>query len=69
MKVYQYMHLLLFVIQILFFVGLGHYEINMVKALFKLLWQVGIQDLGKMLGFRSPKALATCESASGMYII
>jgi hypothetical protein len=40
----------------------------MTKALFKLLWDIGLVDLAKMLGFRSPKALAACQSASGMYI-
>ncbi|VDH89381.1 Hypothetical predicted protein, partial [Mytilus galloprovincialis] len=38
---------------ILLLPGQGHYEINMVKALFKLLWDIGLIDLAKMLGFSS----------------
>ena len=44
--------------------GLGHYEINMVKSCFKLLWDVILQDTAKMLGFKSARALAACERAS-----
>ncbi|XP_076087738.1 uncharacterized protein LOC143058159 [Mytilus galloprovincialis] len=40
---------------------LGHYEINMSKALMKLLWDVIIIDLAKMLGFKSIKALQACQ--------
>lgn len=29
-------------IALIHFFGLGHYEINMLKALFKLLWDVGL---------------------------
>lgn len=43
--------------------GHGHFEINMTKALFKLLWELCLVDLAKMLGFKSPKALASCQSA------
>ncbi|XP_071138418.1 uncharacterized protein [Mytilus edulis] len=46
---------------ILLLPGPGHYEINMVKALFKLLWDVGLLDLAKMLGFVSIKALQACQ--------
>ncbi|XP_069122376.1 uncharacterized protein [Argopecten irradians] len=46
--------------------GLGHYEINMVKAVFKLLWPVCIVDLAKMLEFKTTKALASCENAAGV---
>ncbi|KAJ8300772.1 hypothetical protein KUTeg_022291 [Tegillarca granosa] len=48
--------------------GLGHYKINMTKALCKLLWNVGLADLAKMLGFVSPKALASCQSCTSWYI-
>lgn len=43
--------------------GHGQFEINMTKAMFKLLW-----DLAKMLGFISLKALAECQSASGIIV-
>ncbi|XP_062590244.1 uncharacterized protein LOC134251839 [Saccostrea cucullata] len=35
----------------------------MTKALFKLLWDVCLMELAKMLGFKSPKALAACQAA------
>ncbi|XP_062603684.1 uncharacterized protein LOC134265484 [Saccostrea cucullata] len=44
--------------------GLGHYEINMTKALFRLLWDIALVDLAKLLGFQSPKAQASCKSAN-----
>ncbi|XP_069103763.1 uncharacterized protein [Argopecten irradians] len=44
--------------------GLGHVEINMVKCMFKLLWEVFFKDLAKMLGFNSPKAQLAAKSAS-----
>ncbi len=37
--------------------GPGHFEINFVKALFKLLWPVGLQTLVKFAGYRTDKAL------------
>lgn len=49
---------------ILLLPGLGHYEINITKALFKLLWPVIFIDLAKMLGFRTIKALTCCEAAT-----
>jgi hypothetical protein len=49
---------------ILLIPGLGHYEINYVKAIFKLIWHAGLKEFAKMLGFKSPKALSFCESAS-----
>lgn len=48
------------------FLGHGLFEINMVKAMFKPLWEIILQDLAKILGFRSPKALAACQSANGI---
>ncbi|XP_062590246.1 uncharacterized protein LOC134251841 [Saccostrea cucullata] len=49
---------------ILMLAGHGHFEINMTKALFKLLWDVCLlMELAKMLGFKSPKALAACQAA------
>ena len=41
----------------------GHYDINYIKAIFKLLWTVIFIDLAKLLENRSVKALASCESA------
>lgn len=35
------------------FLGLGYYEINMVKGVVNFLWKVVFEDLGKMLGFKS----------------
>lgn len=46
------------------FEGLGHYEINMTKALFPLLWDIALVDLAK-LGFNSSKEQAACKSATG----
>lgn len=45
--------------------GLGHYEINMVKGVVNFLWKVAIEDLGKMLGFKSPNALASLRACTG----
>ena len=45
---------------ILLMPGLGHYEINMVRCVFKILWNVVIKDLAEMLGFRSVRALSSC---------
>ena len=50
--------------RILLVPGLGHFEINYIKAIFKLLWTVIFIDLAKLLGYRSIKALASCESAT-----
>ena len=44
--------------------GLGHYEINMVKALFKLLWEVALSDLANLMGYKSIKAQVHCQNAS-----
>ena len=44
--------------------GLGHYEINMTRCAFKLLWDVVLEDLAKMLGFKSPPALESCHKCS-----
>ncbi len=38
--------------------GPGHYEMNDVKALFKLLWPIGLENLAKLVGFKSEKAPA-----------
>ena len=44
--------------------GLGHFEINMVKCIFKLLWIVLLSSVAKLLGFRSERALSYCKTAS-----
>ena len=44
--------------------GLGHYEINMVKCAFKLLWDVVLERLEKLLGFKSIRALTSCQNCS-----
>ena len=44
--------------------GLGHYEINMVKALFKLLWEVALSDLAQLMGYKSIKAQVACQNAT-----
>ena len=44
--------------------GLGHYEINMTKSCFKLLWDVVLCELAKMLGFNSIKAQVACRNAT-----
>jgi len=44
--------------------GPGHIEINMFKAYFSLYWDVFIGQIGRMLGFKTPKAQAYCKSAS-----
>lgn len=45
--------------------GMGHYEINMVKSIIGFLWKVAFEDLGKMLGFKSPTALASLRACAG----
>ena len=44
--------------------GLGHYEINLVKCAFKLMWDPVLEDLAKMLGFKSLKALTCCQKCT-----
>ncbi len=45
--------------------GPDHFELNMVKALFKLLWPVGLKALGKLVGYKTEKALEYCHKAGG----
>ena len=49
---------------ILLLPGLGHMEINLTKAMFKLLWKVVLKDLAVMLGWKSIKALTACEKCT-----
>lgn len=44
--------------------GLGHFEINSVKALFKLEWNILLLHMAKMLGLTSVRALTYCEQAN-----
>lgn len=48
---------------ILLMPGLGHYEINMTRGSFKLLWDVCLKELGIMLGFKSLKAQFACQKS------
>ena len=50
--------------KVLLLPGLGHMEINLTKAMFKLLWKVVLKDLALMLGWRSIKALTSCEKCT-----
>ncbi|KAK3103442.1 hypothetical protein FSP39_019273 [Pinctada imbricata] len=43
--------------------GLGHQEINMTRALFKILWDPMLVDLAKILNYKSKRAIATCKNA------
>ena len=43
--------------------GLGHFEINMTRACFKLLWVPVIEELAKLLNYSSDKALKCCKNA------
>ncbi|XP_060557718.1 uncharacterized protein LOC132718104 isoform X2 [Ruditapes philippinarum] len=44
--------------------GYGHLEMNVVKSCFKLLWDISLQDLAQMLGFRTPRALVCCQNCT-----
>jgi hypothetical protein len=43
--------------------GLGHFEMNMVKGIFKLAWHILLSDMANMLGFRTDRALARRPAA------
>ncbi len=49
---------------VLLWPGQGHFEINFVKLLFKLLWTVGLETLATMIGFQTAKALHYAFEAS-----
>ncbi len=38
--------------------GPGHVEINVIRVLFQLLWPLGMEDLAKILWFKTPMALS-----------
>ena len=44
--------------------GPGHFEINTIKVLFRLLWPVGMEKLASLTGFRTAKALQYALKAS-----
>ena len=44
--------------------GPGHFELNTVRAIFKLIWPVGLRKLAVLLGFTSEKALLYCQKAA-----
>ena len=44
--------------------GLGHYEINMTKSCFKLLWDVVLSEVPKSLGCKSIKAQVSCKNTN-----
>lgn len=43
--------------------GGGHYEMNMVKSFFELVWPIFMMDLAKLMGFSSNRALDYCRKA------
>ena len=43
--------------------GQGHFEINMTRAMFKLLWDPILKDVADLLNFKSPKAKEACRKA------
>ena len=44
--------------------GLGHYKIYMAKSCLKLLWEVVLCDLAKMVGYSSIKAQVACLNST-----
>jgi hypothetical protein len=44
--------------------GLGHFEINMVKFIFNLTWDVVMELVAQLLDFKSSKALEYANSAT-----
>ena len=52
---------------ILLLPGPGHIEINVLRALFKLMWPLGLEDLAKLLGFRTHKALTYALKVSDFH--
>ena len=61
--------------QILLLPGIGHMEINITKAMFKLLWEICLKELAILLGWKSlkGKVIENClclkASAISMYKI
>ena len=44
--------------------GPGHFELNTVRAIFKLIWPVGLRNRAVLLGFTDEKALLYCQKAA-----
>jgi hypothetical protein len=44
--------------------GNGHYEINIVRSIFANFFHIYIEDIAKMLGFKTPNSLEYCKSAA-----
>jgi hypothetical protein len=44
--------------------GNGHYEINIVRSIFANFFEIFIEDVAVMLGFRTPKSLEYCKTAT-----
>ncbi len=49
---------------ILLLPGPGHVEMNAIRVLFKLLWPLGMEDLARILGYKTPKALGYAQKAA-----
>ena len=52
---------------ILLLPGLGHFEINVQKALVKVLWRLAYKDVAKEMGFKSKYAQDFCQNASNTH--
>ena len=48
------------------FSPLGHYEINVVKSVMKLMWNLGGQQLADILGFKSHISQICLGKCTGM---
>jgi len=44
--------------------GNGHYEINLVRSIMSNFFDIYIEDVAKLLGFKTPKSLEYCKSAA-----
>jgi len=44
--------------------GNGHFEINLVRSIMNNFFDVYIEDIAKMLGFKTPKSLDYCKSGA-----
>ena len=44
--------------------GLGHFEMNMTKSCFKLLWNVILEDIAEVMGYTSTRAKTACQKCT-----
>ncbi len=44
--------------------GPGSVEMNAIPVIFKLLWLLGMEDLARILGYKTPKALVYAQKAA-----